>query len=36
MLFMNKEHEVYTLNKHKIPLDRDNKKTLVQTNGIKT
>ena len=34
MLFENKEHEVYTVDKHKIALNRDDDKRLVQSNGI--
>ena len=30
MLFENKKHEVYTVNKHKIALNRDDDKRLVQ------
>ena len=29
MLFENKKHEVYTVNKHKITLDRDDDKRVV-------
>ena len=36
MLFENKKHEVYTVNKHKIALNRDGDKRLVQANGIIT
>ena len=36
MLFENKKHEVYTVNKHKITLDRDDDKRLVQADGITT
>ena len=36
MLFENKKHEVYTVNKHKIALDRDDDKRLVQADGITT
>ena len=36
MLFENKKHELYTVNKHKIALDRDNDKRLVQADGITT
>ena len=36
MLFENKKHEVYTVNKHKIALNRDDNKRLVQTDGITT
>ena len=34
MLFENKEHEVYTVNKHKKALKRDDDKRLVQVDGI--
>ena len=36
MLFENKKHEVYTVNKHKIALNRDDNKRIVQVNGITT
>ena len=36
MLFENKKHEVYTVNKHKIALNRDDDKSLVQADGITT
>ena len=36
MLFENKKHEVYTVNKHKIALNRDDDKRLVQVDGITT
>ena len=36
MLFENKKHEVYTVNKHKIALNRDDDKRLVQADGITT
>ena len=36
MLFENKEHEVYTVNKHKKALKRDDDKSLVQVDGITT
>ena len=36
MLFENKRHEVYTVNKHKIALNRDDDKRLVQTDGTTT
>ena len=36
MLFENKKHEVYTVNKHKIALNRDDDKSLVQAGGITT
>ena len=35
-LFENKRHEVYTVNKHKIALNRDDDKRLVQTDIITT
>ena len=35
-LFENKKHDVYTVNKHKIALNRDDDKRLVQANGITT
>ena len=34
MLFENKKHEVYTVNKHKIALNRDNDERIVQAGGI--
>ena len=34
MLFENKKHEVYTFNKYKKALNRDDDKRLVQANGI--
>ena len=34
MLFENEEHEVYTVNKHKKALKRDDDKRLVQVDGI--
>ena len=34
MLFENKKHEVYTINKHKIALNRDADKRLFQADGI--
>ena len=34
MLFENKKHEVYTVNKHKIALNRDDDKRLAQADGI--
>ena len=34
MLFENKKHEVYTVNKHK--MNRDNDKRVVQAGGITT
>ena len=36
MLFENKKHEVYTVDKYKIALNRDDDKRLVQTDGITT
>ena len=36
MLFENKKHEMYTVNKHKIALNRDGDKRLVQVDGITT
>ena len=36
MLFENKKHEVYTVNKYKIALNRDDKKRLVQADRITT
>ena len=36
MLFENKKHEVYTVNKHKIALNRVDDKGLVQADGITT
>ena len=36
MLFENKKHEVYIVNKHKVALNRDDDKRCVQTDGIKT
>ena len=36
MLFENKKHEVYTVNKQKTALNRDDDKRLVQANGITT
>ena len=35
-LFENKKHEVYMVNKHKIALNRDDDKRLVQADGITT
>ena len=34
MLFENKKHEVYMVNKHRIALNRDDDKRIVQTDGI--
>ena len=36
MLFENKKHKVYTVNKRKIALNRDDDKRFVQANGITT
>ena len=36
MLFENKKREVHTVNKHKIDLNRDSDKRVVQTDGITT
>ena len=36
MLFEDKKHEVYTVNKHKIALNRDDDRRLVQADGITT
>ena len=36
MLFENKKHEVYAVNKHKIAPDRDDDKRLVQADEITT
>ena len=36
MLFENKKHQVYTVTKHKIALNRDDYKRIVQANGITT
>ena len=36
MLFENKKHVVYTVNKHKIVLNRDDEKRFVQADGITT
>ena len=36
MLLENKKHEVYTVNKHKIVLNRDDNKMVVQADGITT
>ena len=36
MLFENKKHQVYTDNKHKIDLNRNDDKRLVQADGITT
>ena len=35
-MFENKRHEVYTVNKHKIALNRDDDKRLVQADIITT
>ena len=36
MLFKKKKHEVYTINKHKIALNRDDDKRVLQIDGITT
>ena len=36
MLLENKKHEEYRVNKHKIALNRDDDKRLVQADGITT
>ena len=36
MLFENKKHEVYRVKNHKVALNRDNDKRLVQADGITT
>ena len=36
MLFENKKHEIYMVNKHKIALNRDDDKRIVQADGITT
>ena len=36
MLFENKKHEVYTVNKYKIALNRDDGKRIVQADGTTT
>ena len=36
MLFENKKHEIYTVNKYKIALNRDADKRVVQADGITT
>ena len=36
MLFENNKHEIYTVNKHKIALSRDDDKRIVQADGITT
>ena len=36
MLFENKKHELYTVDKHKIALKKDDDKRIVQVNGITT
>ena len=36
MLFENKKHDVYSVNKHKIALNRDNDKRILQADGIIT
>ena len=35
-LFENKKHEVYTVNKHKIALNRDDDRRIEQADGITT
>ena len=35
-MFENKKHEVYTVNKHKLALNRDDEKRIVQADGIIT
>ena len=34
MLFENKKHEVYTVNKDKLALNRDSDNSVVQADGI--
>ena len=36
MLFENKKHKVYTVNRHKIALNRDDDKRLIQADGVTT
>ena len=36
MLFENKKHELYTVNKYRIALNRDDDKRLVHADGIAT
>ena len=36
MLFENKKHEVYTVNKYKVALSGNNDKRLVKADDIKT
>ena len=36
MLFENKKHEVYAVNKYQIAVNRDNDKRVIQANGITT
>ena len=36
MLFENNKHEIYTVNKHRIVLNRDDDKKLVQADGTTT
>ena len=36
ILFENKKHDMYTVNKHKIALNRDDDKRVVQIDGITT
>ena len=35
-LFENKKHEIYMVNKHKIALNKDDDKRIVQGDGITT
>ena len=35
MVYKNKKHELYTVHKHKIALNKDNGKRLVQADDIK-
>ena len=36
VLFENKKHEIYTVNKQKIALNRNNDKRMIQADGITT
>ena len=36
MLFENKDHEIYIVNKYKIALNRDDDKRIIQEDGIST
>ena len=36
MLFENKRHEVYTVNKYKLALNRDDSQRIVHADGITT